>query len=646
MLRLIRPLLCLLLLPLILLGSDVALATIAVPPAEVPPLRPRGAALTVELLSQIGGNISAVAVVEHYVYIGVGPRLVILDVSNPASPTVVGQSPPLGAPINNVEVVDGYAYVTGTAHDLAVLDVHEPTAPSVVGTYDVPNPASRSQGVTVVGTTAYLANGADGLQILDVSRPTAPALHGVYDTPGYAQAAAIVDDLAFVADGSGFLVLDVSTPSKPRLRGSCGSECLSMDVAVQGGEAYLASGWQGVTVVDVADPTAPRVLRTLDPPGYGFAQGITIANNTVYIADGEGGGLHFFQNDPAPGTGGLWSYDTPGIAGEVAVAGNLAFVADRSSLQILDVSQHPPQLTGAYLSPAYPTDIELVGNLAFLSAEHSGLQILDVQDPSAPMLLGTHDTPHRAQAVSVEGTMAYVADLGGGLQIFDVSNPAAPILRGSYGRGGYAIEVQNGLAYVVDGGSLEIVDVRDPANPALLGSYSGAGLDLAVAGPFAYVENGETFKIVDVSNPADPQERGYYELELSSSIETFTVEGERAYVATQEGDVYILGLSGAHNPALLGIYRAGIRVVAIQAVGSRAYLVTDEDVQILDVADPTAPALLAAYDVPGWSANIVVVGDLHYLISEDSGLTILRVTGLPASTGRKVLLPIIVRDGE
>ena len=50
-------------------------------------------ARNVELIGQVGGATQAVAVAGSYAYVGVGPQLVILDISDPAQPAVVGRRP-------------------------------------------------------------------------------------------------------------------------------------------------------------------------------------------------------------------------------------------------------------------------------------------------------------------------------------------------------------------------------------------------------------------------------------------------------------------------------------------------------------------------------------------------------------------------
>ena len=112
-------------------------------------------AQNVELVGQIGGPVYAVALQGNYAYVGVGPRLVILNVSDVAHPVVVGQTDIL---------------------------------PGVV------------EGVAVAGNTAYVADGSSGLRIVDVSNPAAPSEAGFYDTPGYAYGVAAAGNHAYVGD--------------------------------------------------------------------------------------------------------------------------------------------------------------------------------------------------------------------------------------------------------------------------------------------------------------------------------------------------------------------------------------------------------------------------------------------------------------
>jgi len=80
----------------------------------------------VEFVGHIGGSTYAVAVRGDYAYIGEGPRLTILDVSDPASPIVVGKTAPLPDVVWDVYMAGGYAYVADDWTGLRVIYVSDP----------------------------------------------------------------------------------------------------------------------------------------------------------------------------------------------------------------------------------------------------------------------------------------------------------------------------------------------------------------------------------------------------------------------------------------------------------------------------------------------------------------------------------------
>jgi len=140
-------------------------------------------AQNVELVGQIGGVTSAVAVQGRYAYIGVRLRLVILNVADPAHPAVVGWMGVLPDVVGDVVVSGTYAYVAAGDGGLRIIKVSNPAALTEVGSYNTPG---WTHGVVVSGTYAYVADRGAGLRIINVFNPAAPAEAGFYDTPGYA----------------------------------------------------------------------------------------------------------------------------------------------------------------------------------------------------------------------------------------------------------------------------------------------------------------------------------------------------------------------------------------------------------------------------------------------------------------------------
>jgi hypothetical protein len=149
-----------------------------------PPLLPVGAqdGVTLELVAQLRGSTYAVHVVGDYAYIGEGPRLVIVDISNPANPTEVGRTDLLPDIVEDVHVEGDYAYVADKGGGLRVISVADKANPTEVSHFNT----GYAQGVHVVGDYAYVADDWQGLRVISVSDKANPAEVGFFDTPGAA----------------------------------------------------------------------------------------------------------------------------------------------------------------------------------------------------------------------------------------------------------------------------------------------------------------------------------------------------------------------------------------------------------------------------------------------------------------------------
>jgi hypothetical protein len=74
----------------------------------------------------------------------------------------------------------------------------------------------------------------------------------------------------------------------------------------------------------------------------------------------------------------------------------------------------------------FASDLEVVGDVAYVTGGSPGLRVIDISDPAFPVKLGTVYTPYSAAAIKVVGDFAYVAARGDGLRVIDVSNPESP----------------------------------------------------------------------------------------------------------------------------------------------------------------------------------------------------------------------------
>ena len=87
------------------------------------------------VLSQLGGEIQAVAAEGNYCYIGEGTGLTILDMSSTSSAHAVAR---LMLPFEPTDIWlgEGLACVRDRAGNLLFVDVGDPTSPTVRGRYD------------------------------------------------------------------------------------------------------------------------------------------------------------------------------------------------------------------------------------------------------------------------------------------------------------------------------------------------------------------------------------------------------------------------------------------------------------------------------------------------------------------------------
>ena len=595
----------------------------------------------VEVVGQIGGRCFAAYIQGNYAYIGEESQLLILDLSNPASPVPTGRVF-LPNNLQDIYISGGLAYVADYYYSLQIIDVSDPTRPVWRGGHDT---SDISLGVHVSGSLACLADRYSGLQIIDVSDPTRPVLRGTYDTPGTAYDVCTSGSLAYVADESSLQIIDVSDPTRPVLRGAYDTPGWACGVYVSGNLAYVADG-SSLQIIDVSAPTHPVLRGAHTTP----ALDVYVSGGLVYAAGGASGLQIIDVSDPTqPVQRG--AYDTSGSAVSVCVSGSLACVADsEGGFQIIDVSDPTQPVSRCAHDPldvAY--NVCTSGSLAYVAGRESGFKIVDVSDPTEPVLRGACDTPSYAFGVDVSGSLAYVACGVSGLEIIDVSDPAQPVLRGSYDTSGvaYGVYVSGSLAYVADGhqSGLQIIDVSDPTQPVWQGAYNTPGgvYNVYVRGSLAYVACGDSgLQIIDVSDPTQPLLRGAYGM---SAYDVY-VTGNLAYVPG-DSSLQIIDVIDPTQPARRGAYSVWSGTSDVHVSGSLAYVACGESgLQVIDVSNPSQPVWRGAYDTPGLTIGVYVSDGLVYVGDYFSGLWVFRYTGTSGSAAPSNLTATAVSTNQ
>ena len=528
---------------------------------------------------------------------------------------------------NKVNVAGNYAYAATGNTGLRILDISDPTAPVETGYCFTPGSA---QDVDIAGDYAYVADAGEGLRIIDVSSPETPFEVGFCSTTNTANAVTITGEYAYVAAGSyGLRIIDITDPQNPFEAGFCDTPDNALDVDVSGNYAYVADDEAGLRIIDVTDPLNPEEEGFFDNPAYTY--GVVVRDSIAYLAAEHDGLWVVNISDPsAPAAMGQCNV-SPGTTWDVAVQGDYAYTATGwYGMHIVDISNpYSPSVVGNYY-PSSPHGIAIADDYAYLAISgYAELHVIDISNPSVPSQVGEYGWDDFFLDVAVSDTLAYVAYSMGGLQILDIADPASPRIISSCPIGWWyslGLEVAGNYAYVTycgyDEGGLQAIDISDPLSPQPLDYYmtydDGSGVQ--VVGNYAYLTAyGDGLSIIDISDPNSLAGVGYYNTP-GWAIDV-AVSGDYAYVADYWG-LRILNVADPANPFEVGSYAAGGGTgVAVQ--GDYAYVV-DGSLQILDISNPSAPALVGSCDVP--VNYVTVAGEYVFATGADAGLYVIKVS--------------------
>jgi len=173
--------------------------------------------------------------------------------------------------------------------------------------------------------------------------PTATvALNTIGGVGGACRAVSLQGDLAVIGQGAVLKILDTSGPAGPVPLGQVNLAGVIEDVDVAGDMAYAALGAAGLAVVDISDPAEPVVLEHLESAGH--TRAVSAKSSRLCTAEGSGGAISYDTTIPGkPVIRNVY----PGPAAAVEVVGDLAFVLDeQSGLNIYDLTAEEPTEEG------------------------------------------------------------------------------------------------------------------------------------------------------------------------------------------------------------------------------------------------------------------------------------------------------------
>ena len=371
------------------------------------------------LLGSLGlaGDGLGVAVSGTTAFVAVGGAGVeVIDISAPGSPSARVTHATRGT-ATGVDVQGGLALVADGPAGVSILNVATPASPTLAGTF---GDVVRGADVAVSGDLAYVAAGESGLRIYSITNPALPVLAGVCDAGvSNARAVALVGTTALVADAQfGLRVVDVSTPATCAVSSTYTSALLSgvQDVAANGSRAVVTDG-RRIQLLNLSGGTATAV-DTYTATGQVFD--LSMSTGHVFAAAG-GQGLLVLKAGPSALTYG-GRHDSPGVANEVKLAGDRAYLSDgREGWAVLDVSSPvSPASLGSFAAPrSSVAALAVSGDSVFLVDGAAGLDVLNVSTVATPVAEAAFDALSLPLKADVSGTTVLIGEDADGMAIFD-----------------------------------------------------------------------------------------------------------------------------------------------------------------------------------------------------------------------------------
>lgn len=242
------------------------------------------------------------------------------------------------------------------------------------------------------------------------------------------------------SSADGLTAINVRTPENPKVIGSTGTNELHLaGVAASGTRVYAFESPDRIYVFDATEEDAPQLVATMTER----VNVIAASGSKLFLAGNfvEASGLHFDPGLIPRETGKpLRAFDAtnlsaPTLAGEFEdlagpvsgawTDGSVAYIVDPPYLRVLDVSKtSEPREVSRMTVPNLQDKIRVKNGLAVLYGR-AYVNLLDVTTPLRPKYLGTWNAQgHPPSAAAILESRVIEANEHSGMHVVDVDDPA------------------------------------------------------------------------------------------------------------------------------------------------------------------------------------------------------------------------------
>jgi hypothetical protein len=208
------------------------------------------------------GPCSDAAVSRGVLFVIGGGKIYSFDISSPLQPVLMGSLSGLGN-VRQIEVEDGFAFITSREEGMFIVDVSDPSRLTLASHYDT---LELGTGVAVHGSLVAVANRQYGVELIDVSDKTRPRFLGAVRT-GEAQSVFLRDTLLFAGNWAErkVTICNVADPVNPKIVSEMPLEGYGDGMFVRGNLCFAATGHHAPGIKNTRDPKEPSFGK-----GHGF----------------------------------------------------------------------------------------------------------------------------------------------------------------------------------------------------------------------------------------------------------------------------------------------------------------------------------------------------------------------------------------
>jgi hypothetical protein len=615
------------------------------------------------------GDCYTVNTVGNLAYMGNGPTLHILDISDPASPQIVGEYL-RDKLVLEIEIKDSIAYM-GIGNVLEIFDITNSINPIKIS--EITMPGGGLIQIEVKDSLAFVTTAAGILNIVDISDLRHPFLRGGSISFFYPLTyLAVSGNYAYV--GHPFwpylIIADATNPDSLLVStywlGGGAESALVKDNLLYLGQSVFQEGYF-LKIYNVAEPTEPVEIGSVSistPHSINtHVLGITIKEQYAYITTRVG--IYSLNIADPTNPFVIDSIMKPnaavGYGKDIAYTNGSVFSSNWSGMWAVDVTQ-PDSLKDLAFFPTCQNanKVVLKNDLAFVACGLSGLWILDITDSARPERVANVNTTGWAADVAVSDSFAYVVNYGfdsvessRGLYIIDISDIQNPQILShhvgitkeahftahinSIASSGKLVFITSATYPVYSDSVLEIIDVSDPLQPTTVGVLRAPYLPyhIALQDSFAYLATADSgLRIIDWHNPGQPQDVSNIS---DIPVVGITVNGSFAYVFN--GDFSVVNISNPFSPFLVSSIFSHYGVSSIDATASGNFVYwAEETVGVVDVSDPLDPRQISTFGTRSFS-GVDVYKDLVVATNVENGVWVLRNNAITSVRENKASIP-------